>query len=147
MAGNPDRPSNDVAVLDVIGDEDCRRLIRLLASEGPKSVRTLHERTGIAQSTLYRKMDRVSETPLVVAETHLDTGGRQPTRYRLVADGISVDLDDPVDVTVQVPGAEGAMDAEPDHEPSDRSGQRPNEQPDGSDVGPSAQRPTRYDLQ
>lgn len=112
MAGNTERTPTDPTVLDVVGDDDCRRLIRLLASDGPQSVRTLHERTDIAQSTLYRKMDRVSDTPLVLAETHLDAGGRQPTRYRLVADELRVELDDPIEVSVGLGG--DADDGTPD---------------------------------
>lgn len=87
-------------LLDAIGDEDCRRLLRILDREGPLSVADVHDRTGIAQSTLYRKMGVLSGTPLVREETHLAEGGRQPTRYRLVADAVTVDLRDEIAVTV-----------------------------------------------
>lgn len=132
MAGDTDRTPTDETVLDVVGDDDCRRLIRLLATDGPQSVRTLHERTGIAQSTLYRKMDLVSDTPLVLAETHLDAGGRQPTRYRLVADEIHVELDDRVGVSVRV-------EDEGDTGSSDRAGDATRDPPGDGDRG--ARRP------
>jgi DNA-binding transcriptional ArsR family regulator len=95
-----DGDDTHVRVLDALGDADCRRLLRMLAEHGPMSVRALHEDTGIAQSTLYRKMDSLSATPLVTAETYLAEGGRQPTRYRVVADAVAVELEDPIQISV-----------------------------------------------
>lgn len=90
-------PHEVTAALD---DADCRAM--LAALEDPKTASELREECGIPSSTVYRKLDRLSDAGLVTERVTLDDGYQQVTRYvrafdavRLSADadGFSVDVE------------------------------------------------------
>jgi DNA-binding transcriptional ArsR family regulator len=66
------------AVLEALADEDCRVILAAL-SEQPRTAPELSDRSAVARSTLYRKLDRLQSIGLVT------------TRPRVTARGPTVD--------------------------------------------------------
>ena len=103
------------ALLDALVDEDCRAIIATLGT-GAATIPELDDALGIATSTLYRKMDRLSEGGLLAEEIVFDENGQHMTAYSLrVEEGsLRVDLGDGVDLSfeeeraAEPPGAVGA---------------------------------------
>jgi predicted DNA-binding transcriptional regulator YafY len=101
-ARNEDAPAVQV-VLDVLEDTDCRTLLRETAQ--PMTAKELIEACDISESTMYRKLDRLSKATLVreFYEIHPERG--RITRYQrdLTSLNISITEDDRFDVTINRP--------------------------------------------
>jgi Fe2+ or Zn2+ uptake regulation protein len=67
-------------VLSVLEDDGSREL--LLAADIYRSAQELANRTGIPPSTVYRKLDRLSEATLVDEQTQVRSDGKHTTHYR-----------------------------------------------------------------
>ena len=67
-------------VLSVLDDEGSREL--LLAAAEYRSAQELADLTGIPNSTVYRKIDRLAEADLVDEQTEVRTDGKHTSRYR-----------------------------------------------------------------
>jgi DNA-binding IclR family transcriptional regulator len=67
-------------VLSVLVDEGSRQL--LLAADTHRSAQELAELTGIPNSTVYRKVDKLSEAGLLDEATEIRTDGKHTSRYR-----------------------------------------------------------------
>jgi DNA-binding transcriptional ArsR family regulator len=86
-------------LLDALGDPDCRRIVREL--DDPMTAKELMDACDLSQTTTYRKLDRLSDTSLVAADTELRADGHHTTRYERVVEGVFVDLtDDDHEVTL-----------------------------------------------
>lgn len=79
------------ALLSVLGDADCRRILRVL--DRPKTAKELMTTCDLSQTTTYRKLDRLSETALVGERTELRDDGHHATSYERTVEGVYVDLD------------------------------------------------------
>jgi DNA-binding transcriptional ArsR family regulator len=75
-------------VLSVLDDEGSRQL--LLAADQHRSAQELADLTGIPNSTVYRKLDRLSEAGLVDEQTMLRTDGKHTTTYRTDFEAIRI---------------------------------------------------------
>lgn len=75
--------------LDVLGDEDARRI--LAATAVPKTVSDLVEELGMTQSTAYRKV-RALEGIGLLEQTNPDADMNTPTRYRRAIAELTVRL-------------------------------------------------------
>ncbi|WP_233203900.1 transcriptional regulator [Halegenticoccus soli] len=69
------------AVLDALDDADCRAIVRRL--DGAMTARELSEACDIPLSTVYRKLDRLTEASLVDERLDLRADGHHTRRYRL----------------------------------------------------------------
>ena len=68
-------------VLTALEDEDCRRIIANL--ETPRNAGELQERCDIPKSTLYRKLDTLTDSTLVSEGTEIRSDGTHAGRYEV----------------------------------------------------------------
>lgn len=94
MADSPNNEDSSSlqAVLDALGDPDCRDIITE-ASE-PMTANELSETCNISQSTVYRKLNRLSEASLVREQVEINPDGGRVTRYRRNLDDLTISVDD-----------------------------------------------------
>jgi len=90
MGTSTDRDDALQQLLDALGDPDCRRIVQEL--DEPMTAKELMDACDLSQTTTYRKLDRLSDTSLVVADTELRTDGHHTTRYERAIEGVFVDL-------------------------------------------------------
>jgi len=102
----PDRTPSLEAVLTTIEDADCRALLACL--DRPKSAAELCEESGLPRSTVYRKVDRLSEAALVTEYTEIRQDGPNATLYERDVTSISIEIDedDQFDLAIERPPAE-----------------------------------------
>lgn len=79
-------------VLSTLGDEPTRRIIETLSE--PMTANELSEACDIPLSTMYRKLDTLSEASLITESTQIQQGGQHTTRYELDFTEISILLSD-----------------------------------------------------
>ena len=88
------------AVLDALEDDDCRTIIEHL--EEPMTAAELSDETEIPSSTMYRKLDLLSEAALVEEGTEVRPDGHHASVYVPDFETVEVSLDDarslPVDL-------------------------------------------------
>ncbi|WP_241430196.1 winged helix-turn-helix domain-containing protein [Halovivax asiaticus] len=87
-----DRTPSLEAVLTTIEDADCRALLACL--HRPKSAAELCEESGLPRSTLYRKLEQLSEAALVTECTEIRCDGPNATLYERDVTAISIEIDD-----------------------------------------------------
>lgn len=75
-----------------LDDPDCREIIRRL--EEPMTASELHERCDIPQSTLYRKLELLTDATLLEESTEIRRDGHHASRYSVAFDEIVLELDD-----------------------------------------------------
>ena len=96
----------DVAtVLEALHDDDCRTILSKL--EEPKTARGLLERCDIPRSTLYRKLDRLSEATLIREGTEIREDGSHASRYEIDFEEVIVTRDESIRIEIERP-ARGA---------------------------------------
>ncbi len=79
-------------VLSTLGDEPTRRIIETLSE--PMTANELSEACDIPLSTMYRKLDTLSDASLITESTQIQQGGQHTTRYELDFTEISILLSD-----------------------------------------------------
>ncbi|WP_129116201.1 winged helix-turn-helix domain-containing protein [Halegenticoccus tardaugens] len=101
-ASSEDSPSLQ-AVLDALDDANCRAILRETAE--PMTATELIDTCDIPRSTLYRKLDLLSDAALVHEQVTINPSGGRTTRYERDFDDvtISMDEDDNFSVTVERP--------------------------------------------
>ena len=83
-------PAADIcAALD---DPDCREIIRHL--EEPMTAAELHDRCDIPQSTLYRKLELLTDATLLEESTDIRRDGHHASRYSISFSEIVFELDE-----------------------------------------------------
>lgn len=87
-------------VLDALEDQDCRNILRLL--EEPLTVNELTERCEIPQSTMYRKLDLLSDASLVEERLEVRADGRHTRRYAVNFDEVRLSLTDDRSLDVEI---------------------------------------------
>lgn len=109
MANNPlaaegPEPETVLAALD---DEACRAIVAAL--DEPMTAAELAEHCGLASSTTYRKLDRLTDADLLEERTELRPDGHHTTRYQRAFERVSFDLDDEgrVEVEIERPSRSG----------------------------------------
>lgn len=101
-ASSEDSPSlRDI--LDALDDADCRAILRETAE--PMTATELIDTCDIPKSTLYRKLELLSQASLVHEQDTINPGGGRTTKYERDFDDvlISMDEDDDFSVTVERP--------------------------------------------
>ncbi|WP_253736995.1 winged helix-turn-helix domain-containing protein [Halohasta salina] len=97
-------------VLDVLGDEPTRRIIETLSE--PMTANELSEACDIPLSTMYRKLDHLTEASLVTESTQIRQGGQHTTRYELDFSeiGVWVSEDHSLSADIDRPSRESTAD-------------------------------------
>lgn len=75
-----DAPDTE-AVLEALHDDDCRAILAEL--DEPRTARELLDRCDIPRSTLYRKIDLLSEATLIREGTEISDDGSHASRYHV----------------------------------------------------------------
>ncbi len=90
-------------ILDALDDPACRRIIMEL--NDPMTARELADKTDIPLSTLYRKVDMLSDASLVRELTEIREDGHHTSRYRLAVESVNISLtdDQEFDVSIERP--------------------------------------------
>ena len=91
------------ALLDALDDPACRTIIQEL--EEPMTASELADETDIPLSTLYRKIDLLTDASLLNELTEIREDGHHTSRYRVAVESVSIELDDnrEFDVTIERP--------------------------------------------
>ena len=97
-------------VLGCLGDEPTRAIIQTLSE--PMTANELSEACDIPLSTMYRKLDSLTEASLISETTQIRQGGQHTTRYELNFTEICVLLseDHTLQATIERPARESTAD-------------------------------------
>ena len=87
-------------VLDTLGDEPTRRIIETLSE--PMTATELSEACDIPLSTMYRKLDSLTEASIVTETTQIQHGGQHTTRYELDFTEIAILLSEEHALTAEI---------------------------------------------
>jgi hypothetical protein len=87
-------------VLACLADDDCRTILR--ATHTARTAPEISECCDIPLSTVYRKVDRLTELSLLETRIRIDSSGRHPTQYQRGIDGLLVQLGPHDDLSVSV---------------------------------------------
>ena len=87
-------------VLDALDDPACRAVIRHL--DEPMTAKELTTACDSSLSTVYRKLDLLSEATLVREQTEIRRDGQHTTQYALAFEEINVSLDEARRIDVQI---------------------------------------------
>lgn len=87
------RDTDDDELLAVLDDEDCRAVLAA-TSEESLTAKEITERCGIPSSTVYRKLDRLTDAGLLCEELRLRRSGKHTREYRRCVDQVVVSLDE-----------------------------------------------------
>lgn len=100
-ASSADSPSLQV-ILDALDDADCRTILRETAQ--PMTATELSTKCDIPQSTLYRKLELLSDASLVRERDTINPQGGRTTRYERDFDNVMISMEsDDFSVTVDRP--------------------------------------------
>lgn len=106
MTGDPDGSEESPAlqpVLDALDDTDCRSILRETAQ--PMTATELVDAIDVPRSTLYRKLDLLSEASLLREDVMVNPEGGRTTRYQRDFDEVTIQIDeaDAFEVDVERP--------------------------------------------
>jgi DNA-binding transcriptional ArsR family regulator len=87
-------------VLDALDDPTCRAVINHL--DDPMTANELTTACDIPLSTMYRKLDLLTEASLVREQTAIRQDGQHTTRYALAFEEINVSLDEDRMIEIQM---------------------------------------------
>ena len=97
-------------ILSVLGDEPTRTIIETLSE--PMTANELSDACDIPLSTMYRKLDGLTEASLVAESTQIQQGGQHTTRYELDFEEVAVWLSEEHVLTADIgrPSRESTAD-------------------------------------
>ena len=87
-------------ICSALDDPDCREIIRNL--EEPMTAAELTNQCEIPQSTLYRKLELLTESTLLEESTEIRQDGHHASKYAVAFDEITLVLDDDRTLAVQI---------------------------------------------
>ncbi|MFC4552915.1 MULTISPECIES: winged helix-turn-helix domain-containing protein [Halorussus] len=87
-------------VLDALDDPNCRAIVRQL--DEPMTASELADATDIPLSTVYRKVDLLSEASLLAELTEVRSDGHHTTRYTLDFESVTLALTDDREFAVAI---------------------------------------------
>jgi len=88
------------AVLDALDDPDCRLIVTHL--DEPMTASEISDATDVPLSTVYRKLDVLSEASLLRELTEVRSDGHHTSRYEVDFEEVAVSLDENNDLDVSV---------------------------------------------
>lgn len=86
-------PGDPQALLEALGDPDCRALVAAATAE-PRTAKELADRCDLSLSATYRRLERLTEAGLLAEGTRVRPGSRPAAEYRRDFEGVLVDVDD-----------------------------------------------------
>jgi len=95
-------------VLDALDDADARAIIRAL--EEPMTASQLSEACDIPLSTMYRKLELLTDAELLNEGTQIRSDGHHATTYEVAFDAVRIELTDGLDLDVAIEGRERRPD-------------------------------------
>ena len=87
-------------ICSALDDPDCREIIRNL--EEPMTASELTKRCEIPQSTLYRKLELLTDSTLLEESTEIRQDGHHASKYAVAFDEITLTLDEDRSLAVQI---------------------------------------------
>lgn len=87
-------------VLDALDDPDCRTILREM--DEAMTANDLNDACDIPKSTLYRKLDLLSDASLVRKQDTINPGGGRTTYYERSFDDVTISISETGDFTVDV---------------------------------------------
>ena len=95
-------PDTDLATIDDLLDDEHVRTILAATSAEPLSAAELGERCGVSESTIYRRVDRLTDAGLVAERTRPRSDGHHETVYVATLARFEVTVEDgTVEYTVE----------------------------------------------
>ena len=95
-------------VLDALDDPDCQTILRETAE--PMTAKELTETCAIPKSTVYRKLDLLSEASLVRERIEIHPQGGRITRYQRDFDDVTISMDDNDQFDVEISRPKRSVD-------------------------------------
>ena len=86
-------PGLDDPVLDALGDQKARRCLYAL-QESPKSASELVEATGLARTTVYRRLNALRQADLIASRTTIDPDGDHYETFAADTELILIELEE-----------------------------------------------------
>lgn len=106
--GRPDDPLDSEELLELLGDEYARAVLRTIADE-PKAGQEIAEETDASAPTVYRRLEELETAGLVEAEMVFDDRGHHYRQFRAVFESANLRFDgEGVSVSVRTGEGEGA---------------------------------------
>jgi DNA-binding transcriptional ArsR family regulator len=87
-------------VLDALDDEGCRRIIETLSE--PLTAKQLSERCDIPMSTMYRKLELLTDASLLREKSVLQADGHHTSEYELAFEEVVVRVNEERNVDVGI---------------------------------------------
>lgn len=88
-------------LLGLLGQERVRQILAA-TSRDPKSAKELSEECDVALSTIYRRVEDMIASDLLVERTRIESDGSHHSVYEANVDHIDVDIDGTIGVSVHV---------------------------------------------
>lgn len=101
MARDPAATEDDPALQDVLAaldDPDCRAI--LTEASEPMTAAELTDQCDIPKSTVYRKLDRLSQASLVREHVEANPEGGRTTRYERDVTDVTISVEDDAEFSV-----------------------------------------------
>jgi len=108
------------AVLDALDDDDCRAILRAAAE--PTTAPELSDACDVPRSTLYRKLELLTDASLLRERETITPGGGRTTEYERDVDDVTISVGDDFSVAVE----------RPSHDPDERLADVWSKLPEGS---------------
>ncbi|NKE36883.1 MULTISPECIES: winged helix-turn-helix domain-containing protein [Natronococcus] len=93
-------PPSPEVICSALDDPDCREIIRKL--EEPMTAAELNAQCEIPQSTLYRKLELLTDSTLLEESTEIRQDGHHASKYSVAFDEITLSLEDDRSLSVQI---------------------------------------------
>ncbi|MFC4249760.1 helix-turn-helix domain-containing protein [Natribaculum luteum] len=87
-------------ICSALDDPDCREIIRNL--DEPMTAAELTSHCDIPQSTLYRKLELLTESTLLEESTEIRRDGHHASKYSVAFDEVTIFLDDDRSLAVKI---------------------------------------------
>lgn len=98
-----ERDADISTVLAVLEDDDCRAILRATGDE-PRSAGELCELCDISSSTVYRKLDALTDAGLLEESVRLSQSGSHSNEYSLAVSALEVSFDGGIELSMIVDG-------------------------------------------
>lgn len=99
---SPEDLSSSQNILYIFDDDGCRSILRALRE--PKTASELVNACEISFSTMYRKLDLLTESALIEEEIVIRTDGQNTTRFVRTFDQLQIQFDADLQMDISVDG-------------------------------------------
>ncbi|MDY7081283.1 MAG: helix-turn-helix domain-containing protein [Halobacteria archaeon] len=102
MVRNPfeDESPDLQEILDALDDPDCRGILETV--DEPMTASEISEECDIPSSTVYRKLELLTDASLLAESVEIRTDGKHTTRYEQAFERLSIELTDDNELEVEL---------------------------------------------